>query len=149
MEIEIILLLCNCLSTFYMIGLIWMVQVVHYPLFKLVGSGGFENYQDQHQKRTTLVVGPPMLIEAFSTILLAWYTPKGIESLPVIVGIALLLVIWLSTAILQVPCHGKLTKGFDPVIHRRLVLSNWIRTLAWSARGALLTWMLIHVLAAN
>ena len=50
-------------------------------------------------------------------------------------GLFLLLVIWLSTALLQVPCHNRLVNGFDPKIHHRLVKTNWIRTVAWSLRA--------------
>jgi hypothetical protein len=41
----------------------------------------------------------------------------------------------LSTAVLQVPQHEKLAKGFDLEAHGRLVRSNWLRTTVWSARS--------------
>jgi hypothetical protein len=53
----------------------------------------------------------------------------------------LLAVIWLSTVFLQVPCHNRLVSGFDQATYERLVNSNWIRTIAWSLRGALAMWM--------
>jgi hypothetical protein len=52
-------------------------------------------------------------------------------------GLALVAAIWLSTAAIQVPCHAKLAAGFDAEVHARLVSSNWIRTVAWTARGLL------------
>ncbi len=148
MNIAFVILLANLVSTLFMVGLIWFVQVVHYPLFNRVDNASFVEYQRWHQRLTTLVVGPPMLIEAFSTVLLAWYPPLGIGYGPIFWGVALLFVIWFSTAFLQVPCHGVLEKQFDPVYHRRLVLTNWIRTIAWSARGILVTWM-IYVLVTR
>ncbi|HEX2205610.1 MAG TPA: hypothetical protein VHG91_20025 [Longimicrobium sp.] len=48
--------------------------------------------------------------------------------------------VWLSTALLQVPMHGRLERGFDAAAHRRLVATNWVRTVAWTARGVLLLW---------
>ncbi len=144
-----VLLIVNFFATVYMVGLIWMVQVVHYPLFAEVGSEKFAGYQTRHQWLTTLVVGPPMLIEAFSAVLLVWYLPNGVNYVPVIVGIVLVLVIWASTALVQVPCHGKLNHGFDKQTHRRLVRSNWIRTIAWTIRGVLVGWMLWCVMNAN
>lgn len=131
-----------------MVGLIWMVQVVHYPLFAKVGEAKYTDYQKSHQLRTTLVVGPPMLIEAFSTVLLAIYVPTGISLVSIWIGIALVFAIWISTAALQVPCHSKLEQAFEASVHRRLVVSNWVRTVAWSARGALVTgwmWQLLNV----
>lgn len=139
-------LIANLVSTCYMVGLIWMVQIVHYPLFAKVGAEQYESYQTHHQSLTTLVVGPPMLLELITSLLLLWYRPAGIPSWLIYFGIALLAVVWLSTAFIQVPCHEKLTSGFDAAVHSRLVTSNWIRTIGWTARGALAAWMLIIVL---
>lgn len=148
-ELPDVLLIANLVSTWYMVGLIWFVQIVHYPLFAGVGRDTFVEYQKRHQLWTTVVVGPAMLVEAFSTILLAWYTPVGVAMWQVISGIGLILIIWISTAVLQVPCHGRLGAGFDRHVHARLVGSNWIRTIAWTGRGMLVAWMLADVLSGS
>lgn len=124
-------------STLFMVGLIWFVQVVHYPLFADVGRDGFADYEQRHTKRTTWVVFPPMLIELATAVLLFWYRPVGLPNWQIGLGIVLLLVIWLSTALLQVPCHRVLAEGFDGATQRRLVATNWIRTVSWSLRGVL------------
>ena len=146
MQAPIIVLIANLVSTCYMVGLIWMVQVVHYPLFAKVGTDQFVGYQTSHQTLTTLVVGPPMLVELLSAILLLWYRPVPVPGWLVYAALALLVIVWLSTAFIQVPCHEKLTSGFDAAAHSKLVVSNWIRTVCWTARGALVTWMLVYVL---
>ena len=57
-------------------------------------------------------------------------------------GLVLVVVIWLSTALFQVPQHRRLESGFDEQAHRRLVNTNWIRIIAWTARSILtLTWL--------
>ena len=66
-----------------------------------------------------------------------------------IIGLALVTLIWLSTALLQVPCHEDLSNGFDTEIHRRLVATNWIRTVAWSLRSLLATWILGTMLTSG
>ncbi|TWU31328.1 hypothetical protein [Novipirellula artificiosorum] len=146
---SILLLIINLVATLYMVGLIWMVQIVHYPLFNGVGEGSFIAYQKRHQFLITLIVGPPMLIEAFSSLLLVWNPPTGVNNWMILAGVGLLLVIWISTAAIQVPCHNKLLRGFDQATHHRLVRSNWIRTAAWTARGGFVVWMLVHVLSAS
>ena len=146
MQIPIIVLVANLVSTWYMVGLIWMVQVVHYPLFAKVGTEHYESYQTSHQSLTTLVVGPPMLIEIITAVMLIWYRPALVPMWLIYTALALLAIVWLSTAFLQVPCHEKLTSGFDAATHSRLVVSNWIRTVGWTARGALVTWMLMCVI---
>lgn len=140
-----LILIANLISTCYMMGLIWMVQIVHYPLFGKVGAEQFVEYQTSHQSLTTIVVGPPMLIEFLTAMLLIWYRPAGVPDWLIYVALALLAVVWASTAFVQVPCHEKLTHGFDAAIHSRLVVSNWIRTVGWTARGVLVTWMLVCV----
>jgi hypothetical protein len=57
-------------------------------------------------------------------------------------GAALLAVIWLSTALLQVPRHAELGAGFAGAAHSSLVVTNWLRTAAWSARAGLSLWMI-------
>jgi hypothetical protein len=128
-------------STWFMVGLIWFVQIVHYPLFARTGTAEFPVYEQTHSAWTTWVVGPPMLVEGITALLLLWFRPAGISTLAIVIGLGLLGVLWLSTAFLQVPCHELLARGFDPVVHQRLVSTNWIRTLAWSLRGLLVLWM--------
>lgn len=130
-------LLANAAATWFMVGVIWFVQVVHYPLFGGVGTGDFCEYQRRNVGRTTWVVGPPMLIEAFTAVMLLWVRPPTTPSWQTILGAGMLAVAWLSTALLQGPSHGQLSSGFDLRTHRRLVATNWIRTFAWTVRGVL------------
>jgi hypothetical protein len=103
-----------------------------------VGRDGFPDYAKAHSRRITWVVAPPMLIEAATALLLALRPPELLEVWEARAGLALLLVVWISTALLQVPRHGQLAGGFKPGVHRTLVATNWIRTVAWTARGILL-----------
>ena len=139
-------LIANLISTWYMVGLIWMVQIVHYPLFAKVGPEQYVSYQLSHQSLTTWVVGPPMLIEIATAVWLVWNRPAAVPDWLVYTALGLLAVVWASTAFLQVPCHEKLASEFDSAIHSRLVVSNWIRTVGWSARGLLMMWALALVL---
>ena len=139
--------LANIVATSYMTGLIWFVQVVHYPLFGSVGTNQFTEYEQQHTALTTWVVAPPMLIEAATAILLLWFRPTGVPSWQAWVGVALVAVLWLSTALIQVPCHETLSQGFDAAVHQRLVVTNWLRTVAWSMRALLAAWMALKALS--
>ncbi len=136
-----LLFLAHLGSSLYMVGLIWFVQVVHYPLFASVGDLEFPAYEQRHTARTTWVVAPPMLIEGATAVLLIWLRPAGVPAWSVWSGLGLLGISWLSTALIQVPCHELLSKAFEPVVHRRLVSTNWLRTAAWSLHGVLVLWM--------
>ncbi len=129
-------------STWYMVGLIWFVQVVHYPLFASVGDQASVAYQREHMRRTTWVTLPPMLVEALTVLLLLLpvgdHGPGWME----IVGALLLAVVWISTFLIQVPCHERLAVSVQDQVHRRLVATNWIRTVGWTLRGLLALAML-------
>ncbi len=142
-----LIFLANLGATLYMVGLIWFVQVVHYPLFSEVLRPDFGVYEDLHSRLTTLVVMPPMLIEIGTAFLLLAFRPAGFPFWAAAVGLGLVLLIWASTFFLQVPQHSALTLGFNAEAHQFLVVSNWVRTLAWSGRGLLLLWVLWQMLA--
>ena len=121
-----------------MAGLIWFVQVVHYPLFRAVGSEGYAAYQREHMRLTTWVVGPPMLIEAATAAALVTQPPDALEPAWLWWNAALLGVTWVSTWLAQVPRHEELAAGFNAPAHRRLVRSNLVRTICWTARSLIL-----------
>lgn len=131
------LLSIHAAATWSMVGLIWFVQVVHYPLFAEVGSEQFARYEHLHQQRTTWVVMPLMLVELASAVALACWRGSGVSGVWAGVGLLLLVMIWLSTFAVQVPLHAQLAGGFEAEAHRRLVATNWWRTVLWSARGVL------------
>jgi len=128
-----ILLLIHAAAAWFMTGLIWLVQIVHYPLLARVGAAGYRDYQLAHKSLITLIVGPAMLIELVAAVLLLFQRRDPWT----MAGVALLAVIWGSTALLQIPLHNAVSSGFDPEVHARLVQTNWIRTIGWTARGLL------------
>ena len=128
-------------ATLFMVGLIWFVQIVHYPLFGRVGGDGFADYSTAHSRLTGLVVGPPMLVEAATAAALVARPPGSVPFWLPLLGLVLLAVVWLSTAFLQSPQHGVLGRGFVAASHRLLVASNWIRTVCWTGRGILVLLM--------
>ena len=124
-------------STICMAGLIWFVQIVHYPMFANVGAEAFTRYEGIHQRSTTYVVAPLMLVEIATASALTLMSPTKIDGWLIWTGLGLVIVNWATTAFLSVPCHDKLKNGFDEKIHQRLVSTNWIRTVAWSLRGGI------------
>lgn len=139
-------LLVGLASTWAMVGLIWFVQIVHYPLFARVGAGGFATYEAEHSALTTWVVAPFMLAELGSALYLVARPPAGVPVAWLWLGVLLCGVVWAATALLSVPQHSVLAAGFDAGAWRALVLTNWVRTLAWSARGLLLLTVMHRVM---
>lgn len=140
MDTELAILCAHAASTAMMCGLIWFVQVVHYPMFRHVGDAQFIEYERIHQQRTTWIVAPLMLIELVTG---AWIALAGLAPFWLAwSGVGLIGLLWLSTACVQVPLHARLSKGWDARAGRALVLTNWVRTLAWSVRTVIALWML-------
>ncbi|MEM6629435.1 MAG: hypothetical protein AAF694_07160 [Bacteroidota bacterium] len=133
-------------STWFMTGVIWFVQVVHYPLFARVGADVFTTYESLHTMRTGWVVAPVMLLELGSTCLLLIERPASLSLSAVTFLVVCTLGVWASTFFLQVPLHGKLIEGGNPEVIQRLVSTNWIRTLLWTAKGLFCLWLLYGLL---
>jgi len=127
----------------FMAGVIWLVQLAHYPLFAAVGDAASRGWFVRNQRATAIVVVPPMLLEGATAAAVALAPPPGVSRPAALAGLALVAVAWLSTAIVQMPLHARLGQdGHDPATIARLVGSNWVRTIAWSTRAALAAWML-------
>jgi len=140
------LLLLNVAVTLAMTGIIWFVQVVHYPLFARVGAGQFVAYEALHRTYTGWVVAPLMVAELASAIalLVPELRPACVGAASAWTAAALVGAIWLSTALLQVPLHEQLSQGYNSTLIARLVASNWIRTIAWTLRSAIvLRWVAV------
>lgn len=136
-----LLLVAQLAATLFLTGVIWFVQVVHYPLFASTGGAEFRAFERRHRALTTWVVAPSMLAEGVCAMLLFWLRPSHLTVWQLVPGLLLLIAIWASTAFVQIPCHERLSHGFDVAAHRRLVRTNWVRTAAWSARGVLAVWL--------
>ena len=141
------ILLTQFATTWFMVGLIWLIQVVHYPLFANVGEEQFQLYSERHQLLITFIVGPVMVAELITAIALAWYPPTPNLGVLLRVGLGLLIVVWIATAAVQVPQHGRLTQSFDLPTIQALVAGNWVRTIGWTLRGLILLVVLSKLIA--
>ena len=126
-------------TTWAMTGIIWLVQWVQYPSFSRVAPTSFVDFHAHHSATITFVVAPLMIGETVSAVAFLWVPLDVQTTWQIWSGIALLVVTWGSTFLVQVPLHEKLAGGFDEAAWRSLVTTNWVRTLAWSARAALVT----------
>lgn len=136
-------------ATWLMVGLIWLVQLVHYPLFAFADATRFPAFARAHQTRIMWIVAPAMTTELGCATIVALLPVPGVTPGLAWTGLALVGLIWLATAMVHVPQHARLSRGFDARMHRALVRSNWVRTAAWSARGILAIVMLLRFAMAG
>ncbi|MFM9009740.1 MAG: hypothetical protein ACKON8_02375 [Planctomycetota bacterium] len=141
--VTLVVLLAQAVASSGMCGLIWFVQLVHYPLFSAHAGDRSRDFAAENQVRTGRVVIPFMAVEAAAALAIALWPPAGISRGLAVVSLAVLAVAWASTFLVQVPLHARLAReGHAPDAVAALVRSNWIRTVAWTARGVLAAWML-------
>jgi hypothetical protein len=133
-----IVLVAGAAATWAMVGLIWMVQLVHYPMLARWSARSPVDAVVDHQRRITWLVGPLMAVEGVTALILLVERPASMSALAAWTAAALLAVALGSTVLLQVPLHRRLAERHDPDAARRLVSTNWVRTAAWTLRGLVL-----------
>lgn len=133
--------LAQVVLTGVLCGLIWLVQVVLYPGFALVGPDAFPAYHTAEVRRISWLVVPLMSLEGVLAVLTLVRAPR--EPLAWIAG-GLLGAVWLSTALLQVPLHERLSQvGLETATIEALVAGNVLRTAAWTLRlASLVVWLI-------
>lgn len=137
------ILLAHFAATCAMAGVIWIVQLVIYPQFSHVGAEAFPPYHAQYTGLVTFVVGPLMIVEIVTATIIFLQLRSGHAFChPALAGLAAVLLLWIITALVQVPAHEQLGTAYTDEQARHLVLTNWPRTLLWTLRIPL-AWVLI------
>lgn len=139
-------LLAHVASTLFMVGMIWTIQVVHYPLFGLVGTEHFTAYEAAHSTRITTLIALPWAVQGVTTLALLLAPPDGLPRALIWSAAVLAAVPVIVTVLASVPAHTTLGSGFDAAAHARLVGTNWLRTAAWTAHGGVAVAMLAVLL---
>lgn len=119
----------HLVATASMIGVIWFVQLVHYPSFKFIDSATFTEFERFHVRRTSLVVAPLMLVEVVTGGVLL-FSPTG--SFLFQLSMVLLVLVWALTFVVLVPLHHQLEQGKAPEKIERLLYFNRIRAVLWT-----------------
>jgi len=129
------LMMFNLALSWGLLILIWLVQVIIYPGFHRIPPDIFIDYHRWYVNRISGIVLPLMISEAGMTIW--WLLDAGTPG--AFISIVLVVIVWSSTVLLLVPIHNRLTSGKKEVLIRRLVATNWIRTIAWSLKSLVIT----------
>lgn len=128
-------LLVQAFASSALAGLIWTIQLVHYPLFDRVDEDRWLEFHQSHSARISIVVGPLMAAEGLSALWLLFRRPSSVGLFLVWGGAMLVALVLGSTVLISVPFHNRLAAGFNVKAHRLLVVTNWIRTIGWTLRG--------------
>ncbi len=109
--------------------LIWMVQIIIYPGFFSVPTAEFASFHASYSRRITAFVAPLLGGQLGLAILAVTREPSSQEW----IVLGCIVFGWISTFTLSVPCHAALSAdGKRDDTLRRLVRTNWVRTIAWT-----------------
>ena len=146
------LLVIHLAATLFMVGLIWTIHYVHYPLFAYVGESTYASFQAAHVERIGKLLFVPWLIEGITLIgvlALAFLGTHKVLRVPAVINGAAMAVVLVISGFWSAPAHAKLADGFDTSIHDQLMTVNLIRTLAWTVCGACSIWIVFSTWAAD
>lgn len=116
----------------FMAGVVWFVQVVHYPLMRRVNPERFAGFMEEHVRRTGWVLAPVTAVEALTGL----YLRYEVASMLLTVNLVLLGTAWASTLFVQLPQYRRLMEGHHAETLAKLIRWNLLRTLAWTAHAA-------------
>ena len=131
------MLLGHLIFTSIMTGVIWVIQIVHYPSFHFIEKELYTAFQKFHMNKISIIVIPIMLAELITGMML--FLDKSSKSPFLIISFVILVLIWLITGVFFSKAHNELMTGYQELVVNQLVVMNWIRTLLWTLRLLLLT----------
>ena len=111
------------LSLAGMTSAIWLVQLLIYPNMLHVPPDRFQAFHRSHSTNITYVVGPLMLLQLGCSFLLLAKDP---------IHLVFSLSVFCWTFFVSVPCHNRLSMGYNELVIRKLVNTNWVRVGLWS-----------------
>ena len=144
-ERSTIILISNLVLSAFLTGLIWVIQVVHYPLFLRIEPDEFRAYEQSHQKRISMIVAPVMIVDIILSLLLVFTNYMENAQAYIIVAFALNLAVFASTLFIFSPIHQKLGNQYDNALIKKLISLNLMRTAMWTARTILLMVLTIEI----
>ncbi len=128
------LLLLHAAATCFLAGLSWVVQLVVYPSFRIVGqTEQWPSFHAAHSQRITYAVGLPWLVQGgtLAALIVTDTGPRWLLSLAAACALATVaLTLWGA-----VPAHERLSAFDDGLVQRLLRISAW-RTAAWTIGAA-------------
>jgi hypothetical protein len=143
---SVVLFAVNLGATLLLTGVSWFVAVVHYPLFARVGAPGWPSYAAEAGRRTTWALAVPMLVELVTAVWLIAAPPVWLPQGMAAGLAALVLIVWVATWRLQQPLVAQRAGRFDRHAHQAVVVTHWVRVLAWWTRSTFLLWVAAQVL---
>ena len=149
--LSIWLFLATFCLIFYGMGASFVESFVNYPTWPLIGANEFRTYHNALGPLVIRYMVIPMLVGTVLSIVLLWVRPIQIPLWAILAAVILQLVIWVSTATVQLPIQFQLgAEGLSiPAIERLIFTNLWFRKVPQVITSALFIWMMYMVLRAR
>lgn len=143
-----VLLGVHAAAVWFCAGLVWVIQLLVYPGFAAMAGPDWITVHHRHTRRMAQLVTAPWALQGLTCAVLLVWRPAGVPLVAALAAGACGAVTVAVTVAASVPCHQRLARGWDPVVHARLVRTNWWRTGAWTLGGLVALAMPVLYVAA-
>ena len=115
----------------YNAGCMTTLQLQHYGIYPSVGKEHFAGYMRANNRAAALPTIVPAMLLLLSSLVVMLQRPGFVRPYEAAAALGLNLVALISTFVWQRPIQGDMAvSGYDEAKIRRLIATNWIRTIA-------------------
>ena len=129
----------NLIVSSILLGLILVIHFVHYKSFNFIDIEKFVEFHKFHTKNISFLVIPLMIIEVVISIIICYFY----FSILSLINLSLVALIWITTFLLQVPSHNKLSTGKSIAEIEKLVSGNVFRVYLWFFKAIVSTLIIL------
>lgn len=137
-----LILFLNLAISFYMLGLIWVIQLIHYPAFLRIDPSQFSVFHEKHSQALGILAGSAMIAELIFSLMILFNGAWILGS----VFLSLTVAVWIATFFLSVPLHNRLASGYHQAVILKLIRTNWIRTGLWTMKAIVAMWSILEII---
>ena len=130
----------------YNAGVLWAMQLMHYPLYSLIGEAEFERYIVANNRAAIAAAIVPAVASIIGAALLCWRRPAAVPLAAAALALVLALGVLASSLLWQAGIHAELARhGKSLALIERLVATNWVRTVLDTLQLGTAVWMLSRI----
>ena len=141
-------LLIHLFASLCFVGIIWYVQLIAYPQFRMVSVHDWIPFEKNHTRRSFWLIAPLFVLETLGMAGTAIYY---VTSAPLLIigSTVCYLIAYIATFTIHMPLHRLLSTSHQTKWIDRLITTNWYRTVAWTLKGLLALLLALNVLSGN
>lgn len=141
---SIFIFLIQVVFSLYLLGAIWFIQIVHYPLFIYLKFDSTHNPFSFQHSRSGIALMIAMILELISALILLFIPYPNF--LNVLILFIFSVLTWITTLTIQIPSQNLLKNERNENVIFRLIWTNWLRTALWTLKAIYIFFLLWNLL---